>query len=96
MADEEAEVLFGRRVRQLPVQQGLKQEDFTHAVKLDRSYFGSVERGISLENIALTAKGLGVSPAELLMFEKLETVKPDAPTKPAKNSTTRRRGVESP
>ena len=67
-------MLFGRRVRQLRKAKGITQEAFAHAVKIDRSYFGSIERGernVSLENICLIADGLGVPPAELLRFDAL-------------------------
>lgn len=74
MASDDPKVLFGRRVRQLRTAKGISQEAFAHAIKLDRSYFGSVERGkrnVSLDNICLIAEGLGVAPAELLRFELL-------------------------
>lgn len=74
MADEDVKVLFGRRVRQLRKEKGVSQEAFAHEIKIDRSYFGSIERGernVSLENICLIAKGLGVPPAQLLMFDVL-------------------------
>jgi len=72
MADEDAKVLFGRRVRQLRKERGVSQEAFAHEIQIDRSYFGSIERGernVSLDNICLIAKGLGVAPAELLRFD---------------------------
>lgn len=74
MPEGDVKVLFGRRVRQLRKRLGVSQEDFAHRIDLDRSYFGSVERGernISLENICIIAEGLGVAPAELLRFDKL-------------------------
>ena len=74
VADGDVKVLFGRRVRQLRVERGVSQEAFAHQVKIDRSYYGSIERGernVSLENICLIADGLGVAPAELLRFDKL-------------------------
>ncbi len=79
MADEDVKVLFGRRVRQLRKQRGVSQEAFAHEIKIDRSYFGSIERGernVSLDNICLIARGLGVPPAELLMFEPLQGTEP--------------------
>ncbi len=89
MADGDVKVLFGRRVRQLRVERGVSQEAFAHRVRIDRSYYGSIERGernVSLENICLIAGGLGVPPAELLRFDALPD--PDPPphkprTKPA-------------
>jgi transcriptional regulator with XRE-family HTH domain len=74
MADEDVKVLFGKRVRQLRKAKGVSQEAFAHSIKIDRSYFGSIERGernVSLENICLIAEGLGVAPAELLTFDSL-------------------------
>ena len=64
----DVKALFGNRVRQLRKSRGWSQEDFAHRVGLDRSYMGGVERGernVSLENICLIAKALGVPPAEL-------------------------------
>jgi transcriptional regulator with XRE-family HTH domain len=80
MHDGDVKVLFGRRVRQLRKATGLSQEAFAHRIKIDRSYYGSIERGernVSLENICLIANGLGVQPAELLRFDKLPD--PDQP-----------------
>ena len=74
MADEDVKVLFGRRVRQLRKAKGVSQEAFAHDIKIDHSYFGSIERGernVSLDNICLIANGLGVPPAQLLMFDSL-------------------------
>lgn len=74
MAAEDVKVLFGRRVRQLRKAMGVSQEAFAHQIEMDRSYFGSIERGernVSLENICLIADGLGVTAAELLRFDKL-------------------------
>jgi transcriptional regulator with XRE-family HTH domain len=81
MADEDVKVLFGRRVRQLRKAKGVSQEAFAHEIKIDRSYFGSIERGernVSLDNICLIAKGLGVAPAELLRFDALNETEPQA------------------
>jgi transcriptional regulator with XRE-family HTH domain len=80
MADGDVKVLFGRRVRQLRKEKGVSQEAFAHEIKIDRSYFGSIERGernVSLENICLIAKGLSVPPAQLLMFDALNEEEPD-------------------
>ena len=74
MTAADVKVLFGRRVRQLRKAKGVSQEAFAHTIKIDRSYFGSIERGernVSLENICLIAEGLGVAPAELLTFDSL-------------------------
>jgi len=80
MTAADVKVLFGQRVRQLRKAKGVSQEAFAHEIKIDRSYFGSIERGernVSLENICLIADGLGVPPAQLLMFDALPD--PDAP-----------------
>ena len=68
MPTADVKVMFGERVRHLRKERGWSQEEFAHAVGLDRSYMGSVERGernVSLENICLIAAALGVPPAEL-------------------------------
>jgi transcriptional regulator with XRE-family HTH domain len=83
MADEDVKVLFGRRVRQLRKAKGVSQEAFAHEIKIDRSYFGSIERGernVSLDNICLIAKGLGVPPAQLLMFDAVSDQEPQDDT----------------
>lgn len=86
MIADDVKVLFGNRVRQLRKAKGVSQEAFANAVQIDRSYFGSIERGernVSLENICLIAAGLGVPPHELLRF--------DAGPAPARETSTRRR-----
>lgn len=74
MNADEVKVRFGKRVRQLRRATGVSQEGFAHAIGMDRSYYGSIERGernVSLENICLIADGLGVPPAELLQFDRI-------------------------
>jgi transcriptional regulator with XRE-family HTH domain len=59
---------FGDRVRSLRHLKGLSQEALANACDLDRSYIGGVERGernISLVNIHIIAKALGVPAKEL-------------------------------
>jgi transcriptional regulator with XRE-family HTH domain len=93
MADDDVKVLFGRRVRQLRKERGVSQEAFAHAVGIDRSYFGSIERGrrnVSLENIAAIAAGLGVPPAQLLMFDGLDEDVGDLPGEPPAPALHRR------
>ena len=83
MTAADVKVLFGRRVRQLRNAKGVSQEAFAHAIKIDRSYFGSIERGernVSLENICLIADGLGVPPAQLLTFDALPDPEPPSNT----------------
>lgn len=61
--------LFGQRLRQVRIEVGLSQEELAFRAGLDRTYISSVERGkrnISLTNICLIAKALGVKPSFLL------------------------------
>ena len=67
--------LFGRRLRQLRKEAGLSQEKLAIIADLDRTYIGSVERGernIALMNICKLAEALGVRPAVLLDFDKVD------------------------
>jgi transcriptional regulator with XRE-family HTH domain len=75
MRSPDPKILFGKRVRHLRKAKGISQEAFAYSIGIDRSYFGSIERGernVSLDNICLIAKGLGVEPAELLRFELID------------------------
>jgi transcriptional regulator with XRE-family HTH domain len=59
---------FGKAVRRLRQKKGWSQESFADQCGLDRTYIGGVERGernISLANIGLIAKALGVSISDL-------------------------------
>ncbi|MGB3635115.1 MAG: helix-turn-helix transcriptional regulator [Rubrobacteraceae bacterium] len=59
--DSNVRVLFGRRIRELRKAKGYSQERFAMVSGLDRSYYGSVERGernVSLDNISAIAKAL--------------------------------------
>jgi transcriptional regulator with XRE-family HTH domain len=60
---------FGRRVRELRMNQHLSQEAFAEKCGLDRTYVGGIERGernLALRNIDAIARGLGVSLADLM------------------------------
>lgn len=60
---------FGRRVRDLRLEQGLSQEALADLAGIHRTYVGSVERGernVALDNINALADALGVSPAQLV------------------------------
>ncbi len=67
----EGEILirFGKRVRELRTAKGFSQEAFADQCGLDRTYMGGIERGkrnVSLRNINLVAKGLGISLSKLM------------------------------
>jgi ribosome-binding protein aMBF1 (putative translation factor) len=62
-------VLFGRRVRQLRMEQGWSQERLAELSTLHRNYVGGVERGernIGLLNVVKLARALSVRPMNLL------------------------------
>ncbi len=59
---------FGDRLRQLRKKVGLSQEAFAAKCGLDRTYISGIERGrrnVSLRNIEVIARTLGVSISEL-------------------------------
>jgi transcriptional regulator with XRE-family HTH domain len=59
---------FGQRVRELRTTKGLSQEAFAAKCGLDRTYISGIERGrrnVSLRNIEVIAKALGISISEL-------------------------------
>lgn len=60
---------FGERVRSLRKKAGLSQEEFAEICGLDRTYVGGIERGernVSLRNIAMISKHLGIALSELM------------------------------
>jgi transcriptional regulator with XRE-family HTH domain len=60
---------LGHAVRRLRTDAGYSQEAFADAIRVHRTYVGSVERGevnLSLDNIERIAAGLGLAPWELL------------------------------
>lgn len=60
---------FGIRLRDLRHSRGLSQMALAHEVGLHPTYISSIERGtrnISLVNIHVLARGLGVQPHEML------------------------------
>jgi transcriptional regulator with XRE-family HTH domain len=60
---------FGQCVRVHRTALGLSQESFADKCKLDRTYISGIERGkrnVSLRNIEVIAKTLGISIAELM------------------------------
>ncbi|WP_299555636.1 helix-turn-helix transcriptional regulator [uncultured Tateyamaria sp.] len=59
---------FGRNLREARKARGFSQEGFAHAVDLDRTYIGGIERGErnpGLKVIVRIADALGVEVAEL-------------------------------
>lgn len=75
MKDNNINVLFGKRVRQLREQKGISQEQLGFDVGLHRTYIGQIERAeknITLKNIEKIAKQLDVNISELMDFSKLE------------------------
>lgn len=62
-------VRFGKRVREHRIAASLSQEEFAERCGLHRTYIGSIERGernVSLINLAVIAKSLDLSLADLL------------------------------
>ena len=60
--------LFGQRIRELRLKNGLSQEKFALQIGMDRSYLASVEAGkrnISLMNLQKIADGIGITLSEL-------------------------------
>lgn len=66
---------LGRAVRRLRSDASYSQESFADKCGVHRTYMGAVERGetnISLDNLERIAKGLGLTPAELLLEAEKE------------------------
>lgn len=62
--------MFGNRLRELRSARGLSQMELAHEVGLHPTYISGIERGIrnvSLVNIHVLARGLGVQPHQMLM-----------------------------
>lgn len=65
---EGIQVRFGRRLRELRQARGLSQEALALEADLDRTYVSGIERGkrnISLRNIEVLARTLGITLSEL-------------------------------
>lgn len=72
MSDDRLKV-FGMAVRKLRKGKGISQEDFADLAKIDRSYFGQIERGeknISLGKVFLICDALHVTPSDLFLTMK--------------------------
>jgi transcriptional regulator with XRE-family HTH domain len=66
--DADIAARFGQRVRELRNGKGLSQEAFAAQCGLDRTYISGIERGrrnVSLRNIQVLAKTLGISISKL-------------------------------
>jgi transcriptional regulator with XRE-family HTH domain len=65
---------LGRAIRAARLREGYAQESFASKVKLDRSYYGAIERGesnITLNTLVKIAAGLGMTASDLLVRAKL-------------------------
>ena len=66
--NESIHARFGKRIREFRLKRGLSQEAFAHLCNLDRTYISGIERGVrnvSLRNIEVIAKALGLDVAAL-------------------------------
>lgn len=74
MINEIAIKLFGLRIKQLRVEEGISQEALAHNTGFHRTYIGMLERGernISLSHIAVFAKYFQLSLSQLLDFSSI-------------------------
>jgi transcriptional regulator with XRE-family HTH domain len=65
---------LGAAIRVMRKRQGHTQESFAHEAKIDRSYYGAIERGefnVTVDTIMAIASGLSVSAAELFKRARL-------------------------
>lgn len=62
--DNNIQVLFGKKCKELRNAKGLSQEKFALTIGLDRTYYASVESGnrnVSLQNIKKIVDGFNIS-----------------------------------
>lgn len=62
-------LVFARNIRLVRVNAGISQERMAAEAGLDRAFVGTLERGqrnISIDNIELIAKAIGMPPHELM------------------------------
>lgn len=67
-------VAFGRAVREVRVERAFSQEGFAAHAGIDRSYYGSIERGevnVSFQTMLKLAAALDVSVSELCRRARL-------------------------
>ncbi|MGI5115548.1 helix-turn-helix domain-containing protein [Treponema sp. SP13] len=72
MSEESILKIFGKRIQRIRKESGLSQEKFALKIKMDRTYYASVESGkrnISLENIKKIADGFEITISKL--FEEV-------------------------
>ena len=70
--------LFGQRVREVRLANGISQEDFASKCGFARSYMSRIERGVanpSLVAVETVADGLGVPVTELFQVSGINPVK---------------------
>jgi transcriptional regulator with XRE-family HTH domain len=68
--------LFGRRLKEIRIEKGLKQGQVARAVDVDSKHISRLERGRvnpSFEIVFQLARALRVSPASLFDFDRSET-----------------------
>lgn len=66
---KEALKIVGSRIRRMREDLGVSQEAFAQLAKLDRSYYGRIERGsqnLALTTLCMIAKALRVTPSVIL------------------------------
>ena len=71
MSNEPVLEKFGAHLRELRLNKGYSQEEFSRLCGLHRTYIGMIERGeknVTLKNLQKIAKGLGVSLGRLMEF----------------------------
>lgn len=69
MPSSNAKEILAENVRRLRLSAGLSQEELADRADLHRTYISSIERAkrnVTLKNIFLLAKALGVTPATLV------------------------------
>lgn len=65
---------LGQAIRAARMKRGLPQEAFASHAKMDRSYYGAIERGefnISVDTILRVTRGLEMTASELFEHAKL-------------------------
>lgn len=69
-------LVFARNIRLVRVNAGISQERMAAEAGLDRAFVGTLERGqrnISIDNIELIAKAIGMAPHELMHPDLAQT-----------------------